>query len=291
MNDLRSKALAFHELHHRTTPLLLSNAWDVASARLTEDAGASAVATTSAGAAWSLGMPDGGQLARDRALEHIARVTASVSVPVTADIESGFADDADAIAETIRGVLAAGAVGVNIEDAAHDRPGTLRPVEEQAAYLAAARSAAEAAGVALFVNARIDTYLRPSGDPAGRLGQTLERAAAYVAAGADGIFVPGVQDPADIAALAERLSVPLNVLAGPGSPSVAELGKLGVARVSLGSAVAEAAYAVARRAAQELFTTGTYSALAGPVPYQELNALLADRPAAERATDQTTQNS
>ncbi|WP_328905667.1 isocitrate lyase/phosphoenolpyruvate mutase family protein [Streptomyces sp. NBC_00234] len=291
MNELRDKALAFHALHHGTAPLALANAWDAASARIAEDAGALAVATTSAGASWSLGVADGGRLSRRRALEHIARVTAAVRVPVTADIESGYADGPDAVAETVRGVLDAGAVGVNIEDAAHDRPGTLRPVKEQAAYLAAARAAADAAGIALFVNARIDTCLRPDGDPAGRLGRTLERAAAYADAGADGIFVPGLLDPAEVAVLAERVSVPLNVLAGPGAPSVAELGRLGAARVSLGSAVAEAAYAVARRAARELFATGTYAALGEPLAYQELNALLAGRDGALRDTDQTTQNS
>ncbi|UUU40195.1 isocitrate lyase/PEP mutase family protein [Streptomyces sp. NBC_00162] len=260
-------ARAFADLHSPAKPLALPNAWDVASARLVEAAGAAAVATTSAGVAWSLGSPDGDALARDRALDLIARVAAAVSVPVTADIESGFGADPAAVAETVAGVLAAGAVGINIED------GTRAPAEH-AERVAAARSAADAAGVPLYINARVDTYLRGLGDPATRLDETLARAAAYLRAGATGVFVPGVTDPATVAELAKGIDAPLNVLVGPGAPSVAELGALGVARVSLGSWVAEAAYAVVRRATEELVSGGTYGSLAGSLPYGELNSLL-----------------
>lgn len=265
--DLAAKATAFADLHTPATPLALANAWDVAGARLVESAGASAVATTSAGVAWSLGAPDGDALARDRALDLIARVAAAVSVPVTADIEGGFAADPAGVAETVAGVLAAGAVGINIEDGS-------RTPAEHAERLAAARAAADAAGVPLFVNARVDTYLRGLGDPATRLDETLARAAAYLRAGASGIFVPGVTDPATVAELAKGVDAPLNILVGPGAPSVAELGALGVARVSLGSWVAEAAYAVVRRATEELLSGGTYGSLADALPYGELNDLL-----------------
>ncbi|MGR8007125.1 isocitrate lyase/PEP mutase family protein [Streptomyces hypolithicus] len=274
-NLLHDSATTFRALHHGSSPLALANAWDAASARLVEEAGALAIATTSAGAAWGLGVADGNRIDAGRALELVARVVASVRVPVTADIESGFADTPDGITKTIEGVLAAGAVGVNIEDAFHGGPTALRPAAEQAEFLSAARAAADAAGVPLFINARIDTYLASVGDPATRLRETLERAGTYVAAGADGIFVPGVTDPETVGALATQLTVPLNVLAGPGAPSVAEFGRLGVARVSLGSAVAQAAYTVARRSAQELFSTGTYSALLDTAAYGELNALFA----------------
>ncbi|MGX1886661.1 isocitrate lyase/PEP mutase family protein [Streptomyces sp. NPDC055287] len=274
MDHLHAKAQAFRSLHQGPSPLALANAWDAASARLVEDAGALAVATTSAGVAWGLGVADGGRLGAGAGLELVARVASAVGVPVTADIEGGYADTPDGVAKTIEGVLAAGAVGVNIEDALHGGPGPLRAAAEQAELLAAARDAADALGVPLFINARIDTYLRSVGDPAARLRETLDRAALYIEAGADGVFVPGVTDPGTVAALAAELTVPLNVLAGPGAPSVAEFGELGVARVSLGSAVAEAAYAVARRSARELFTSGTYNALADGVSYGELNALL-----------------
>ncbi|WP_411109236.1 isocitrate lyase/phosphoenolpyruvate mutase family protein [Streptomyces sp. c-19] len=260
-------ARLFRSLHTSAAPLALANAWDVASARVIEAAGAPAIATTSAGTAWSLGSPDGDILARDRALKLIARIVAAVAVPVTADIEGGYGKDAADVAETIAGVIAAGAVGVNIEDGN-------RPPAELAARLATARQSAERAGVDLFLNARIDTYLFGLGDPDTRLKETLARADLYVGAGADGIFVPGVTDTATIAALARDIPVPLNVMAGPGAPRAAELGTLGVARVSLGSGVAQAAYAAARRAAQDLFATGGYDSLAAGIPFAELDALL-----------------
>ncbi|MGW4423544.1 isocitrate lyase/PEP mutase family protein [Streptosporangium sp. NPDC004631] len=274
MTTLRDKAELFHSLHTGGEVLVLANAWDVASACLVEEAGARAVATTSAGVAWSLGAPDGDRLDRDRALDLVARVAAAVGVPVTADIESGFADTPEGVAETVRGVLDAGAVGVNIEDARYDGSSPLRPVQEQCDRIAAARQAADAAGIPLYINARADVYLCAVGDPAGRLDATLERATAYLAAGASGVFVPGVVDPATVSALTGAIAAPLNILAGPGAPAVAELAGLGVARVSVGSKVVAAAYAAARQATRELLTEGTYTGLAGALDYDELNALL-----------------
>ncbi|MBP2706636.1 isocitrate lyase/phosphoenolpyruvate mutase family protein [Microbispora sp. RL4-1S] len=271
------RAREFRDLHVAGRPLLLPNAWDAVSARIVEEAGAPAVATTSAGVAWSLGVPDGDRLGRGPAVELIARVAATVGVPVTADVESGFADTADGVEETIGAVLAAGAVGVNIEDAHHGGPEPLRPVRDQADRIAAARRAADAVGIPLFVNARTDTYLLSVGDPAGRVAETLRRAAAYLAAGADGIFVPGLTDLAVLSSLVEELQAPLNVLAGPGAPGVAALAGVGVARISLGSSVAAAAYAVAQRAARELFADGTYTTLDGALGYGEINALFTGR--------------
>ncbi|MCX4613655.1 isocitrate lyase/phosphoenolpyruvate mutase family protein [Streptomyces sp. RLB3-17] len=285
-NPTHETALAFRALHIPGRPLVLPNAWDTASARLVEEAGAAAVATTSAGLAWDLGTADGDRLDRDRALGAVARVAAAVRVPVSADIESGYAKDAAGVGDTIRAVLAAGAVGVNIEDALYGREGggegddgedagdggrgPLRPVAEQAERIAAARAAADAAGVPLFINARIDTVLRG----AGGVEETLERAAAFLAAGADGIFVPGVVDPGTVKSLVAGVEGPLNVLAGPGAPSVAELAALGVARISTGSSIAQAAHAVVRRAARELLSAGTYDSLTGGLDYVELNTLL-----------------
>ncbi len=260
----------FRSLHASARPLALANAWDVASARVIEAAGAPAIATTSAGVAWALGSPDGDALARDRALDLIARIADAVAVPVTADIEGGYGQNAAEVAATVVGVLEAGAAGINIED------GT-RPPAELRDRLTAARAALGKAGGELFLNARIDTYLFGLGDPATRLTDTLERARSYVAAGADGIFVPGVADAATIEALVSDIPVPLNVMAGPGAPDVAALGGLGVARVSLGSGVAQAAYAAARRAAQELYGTGGYESLAEGIAFPELNALFAPR--------------
>ncbi|MFD9073252.1 isocitrate lyase/PEP mutase family protein [Streptomyces lasiicapitis] len=268
-------ATAFRALHTPGTPLVLPNAWDIASARIVEAAGAAAVATTSAGLAWALGAADGDRLTRDRALAAVSGIAAAVDVPVTADIESGYAADAAGVADTVRAALAAGVVGVNIEDALYGADQPLRATAEQAERIAAARGAADAAGVPLFLNARIDTYLRGVGEgPDARLAQTLERGAAFLAAGADGVFVPGAVDPATVKALVEGVDGPVNVMAGPGAPSVAELAGLGVARVSVGSGIAQAAHALVREAARELLTEGTYGTLAGGLDYGELNGLL-----------------
>ncbi|WP_329531184.1 isocitrate lyase/phosphoenolpyruvate mutase family protein [Streptomyces sp. NBC_01450] len=276
-NPTHEAALAFRALHTPGRPLVLPNAWDTASALLVEEAGAAAVATTSAGLAWDLGTADGDRLDRDRALGAVARIAAAVRVPVSADIESGYAKDAAGVGNTIRAALAAGAVGVNIEDALYDGEGDgvggrgpLRPVAEQAERIAAARAAADAAGVPLFINARIDTVL--SG--AGGVEETLERAAAFLAAGADGIFVPGAVDPQTVKSLVAGVEGPLNVLVGPGAPAVAELAALGVARISAGSSIAQAAHAVVRRAARELLSAGTYDSLTGGLDYAELNTVL-----------------
>ncbi|MEV4520506.1 isocitrate lyase/phosphoenolpyruvate mutase family protein [Micromonospora tulbaghiae] len=270
MDDQQTRARQFRALHLPGEPLILVNAWDALSARIVAAAGARAVATTSAGVAWSRGAPDGDALARDTAVDVIRRVADAVRVPVTADIESGYGDSPAEVAETIAAVLAAGAVGVNVEDSRHDGGGPLRPVDEQAGRLAAVRAAADRAGIPLYVNARVDTYLRG----AGGVPETVARAEAYLAAGADGIFVPGTVEPETVAALAAAIPAPLNVLAGPGAPPIGELARLGVARVSIGPAVAEAAYAVAQRAAAEVLGAGTYGALAGGLDFDALNELM-----------------
>jgi 2-methylisocitrate lyase-like PEP mutase family enzyme len=257
---VNEKAALFRSLHVPGKPLVLANAWDVASARIAEQAGSRAVATSSAGVAWSLGVPDGEVVDRDIAVSAIRHIASAVRVPVTADIVSGFGATPDEVAETVRAVVAAGAVGVNIED-------SVRDVDEQCARYAAARAAA---GDALYLNARIDTYIRGAGD----LAETVARAEAYLAAGADGVFVIGVVDPNTVAALVEKIPAPLNVMGGPGAAPISELARLGVARVSLGAAVAEAAYAVMRNATREALTAGTYESLAGPIGFDEMNRLV-----------------
>jgi 2-methylisocitrate lyase-like PEP mutase family enzyme len=274
MTSQQDLAQLFRSLHTPGSPLLLANAWDLGSARLVADCGARAVATTSAGVAWGLGTADGNKLDVDETVALVSRIAAAVDVPVSADIESGFGADASGVARTVARIIAAGAVGVNIEDSHTEPVSPLRPTAEQAERIAATRAAADAAGVPLFVNARIDTYFRGVGDPAECLDETLTRARAYVDAGADGVFVPYVTDLAVVAKLAEGVGVPLNILAGPGAPSVAELAKAGAARISLGSSMASAAYGVVRRATRELFTAGTYGALADGVGYAELNTLM-----------------
>ena len=263
-----SRAELFRRLHTEGGPLVLPNAWDAASAALVERAGAAAVATTSGAVAWSLGAADGDRLPRAELVAAVRRIAGTVSVPVTADCESGGPAPA-AVGETVRQVLDAGAVGVNLEDGGVP----LRPVAEQAGRIAAARAAADAVGVPLFVNARVDVFLRQVGERAERLPETVRRARAYAEAGADGIFVPGVLDPAVLVELVGRIPLPVNVLAGPGGPTIAELAATGVRRISLGTALAEAAYATARRAAVELLSTGTYDSLADGIAYPDMQAL------------------
>ncbi|MGW2871552.1 isocitrate lyase/PEP mutase family protein [Kitasatospora sp. NPDC001225] len=264
----RERARLLRELHRPGEPLVLANAWDVPSARLVAAAGARAVATASASVSWSLGSADGGGADPGQVLARTAQVVRAVDLPVTADLEGGYADTAAGVGETVAALLATGAVGVNLEDEG-------RPPAEAAERIAAARAAADAAGVPLFVNARTDVFLRGIGAPEGRLDDAVHRLRAYVEAGADGVFVPGVSDPETIAALVGAVPAPLNVLAGPGSPAVAELAKLGVARISLGPGLAEVAYAAVRRAAEEVYGSGTFTALSEGLGYPELNRLSA----------------
>lgn len=238
----RAKARHFHDLHRDGSVLALATAWDVASARVVEQAGGQAISTTSAGVARRLGTADGDGPARQRALGLIAAVVAAVDVPVTADIESGFAANPAGVGETVRCVLAAGAVGVTIEDVGYAAAAPLRPIGEQVQRLAAVRAAADDVDIPLYVNARIDVYLRAAVPQPRRLAATLERAGAYLAAGADGVYVPGVVDPTTISVLVREIPAPLNILAGHGTPGIAELARLGVARVTIGSTRTEATY-------------------------------------------------
>ncbi|MBV9880129.1 MAG: isocitrate lyase/phosphoenolpyruvate mutase family protein [Gemmatirosa sp.] len=276
MTTLHERAALLRRLHAREDgrPLVLPNAWDAVSARLVEEAGARAIATTSSGVSWSLGRADGHGLARDEMLAAVRRIAAAVRVPVTADVEGGYgAETPEDVAETVRGVLDAGAVGVNLEDTRRAGGPALLDPAAHAGRLAAARAAADSSGIPLFVNARVDVYLRQAGAPETRFDETVRRAHAYVAAGADGIFVPGVADADTIGRLAAAIDAPLNVLAGPDSPDVATLAALGVARISLGGGLAEAAMALVRRAANEVLREGTYHALGGALSYAELNGL------------------
>ena len=197
----------------------------------------------------------------------VGRIVKAVKVPVTADIEDGYADSPEGVSLTVTGVLEAGAVGINIEDGNSD---PAQFVEK----IAAARRAADRLAADLFINARIDVFLPGNGPEEHHIEEALKRAVQYVDAGADGIFVPGAASEVAISALVQGVCVPLNVMAGPGSINVGELGRLGVARVSLGSDVAQAAYAVAQRAAEELFTAGTYGSTADGLDYGTLNGLL-----------------
>jgi 2-methylisocitrate lyase-like PEP mutase family enzyme len=269
--ELRESAERLLALH-RGPILVLPNAWDVASARVVEEAGFPAVATSSAGVAAVLGYPDGERVPRDEMLGMVSRIARAVRVPVTADLEAGYGS----AGATVEAALRAGAVGMNLEDGRRDEK-ALATVEEHAASVREARAAADRLGVHFVINARTDVYLARVGPEAERFDHALRRAAAYLAAGADCIFVPGVRDAETIGRLAAAIRGPLNVLAGPGTPPVAKLASLGVARVSAGSNPMRAALTAARCAVEEMRDRGTYSFAEGILTHAEVNALLSDR--------------
>jgi 2-methylisocitrate lyase-like PEP mutase family enzyme len=270
----RRQAEILAGLHRPGDPLLLANAWDAASAIVIAQTGAKAIATTSAGVAWSLGVPDGADLGRDRAVAAIERIAAVVPLPVSADIEAGYGSSPDDVAATMTAALRAGAVGVNLEDRSGQADAPLFEPAEQARRLAAARAAADRLAIPAWINARTDVYLshpRPADE---RLREALHRAAVYADAGADSLFVPGLTDLEAIAQLAAG-PLPIAVMVWAGAPTVPELTAAGAVRISLGSAIVQAAYALAARASTELLTQGSYDSTAGGIPYDATNAAMA----------------
>ncbi len=254
------KADILRELHRPT--LVLPNAWDAASARIFERAGFPAIGTTSAGVAFALGYPDGQKLTREEMLEVVARIAKAVNVPVTADVEAGY-DDA---VETARAVWAAGAVGMNLEDTAGsddllDLPKMIRQIR--------------AAVPKIVLNARTDIFLHQIGDEATRFDRAVDRLNAYRDAGADCLFAPGVREAAIIKRLVDAVRGPLNILAVAGTPPIAELKSMGVARVSIGSGAMRAMLGLVDRIATELRDHGTYESMVeGAIPYADVNRLL-----------------
>ncbi|HXO35570.1 MAG TPA: isocitrate lyase/phosphoenolpyruvate mutase family protein [Candidatus Acidoferrales bacterium] len=278
MAQEQAKAASFRVLHSGGEILLLPNVWDVASARLIEESGFPAAATSSAGIAFSLGYPDGQRISREQMLTVIARIAEAVRVPVTADVEAGYGKTPEDAGRTARAVVEAGAVGMNLEDAIGDSPSVLVELPLQLEKIRAVREMASRLRVPLVLNARTDMYLLQIGDPAERYDETVRRLSAFREAGADCVFAPGVRDAPTIGRLVADLKCPINILAGPGSPSVPELAKLGVARVSLGSATMRATVGCLRRIAQELKATGTYSSLEDAPSHAEMNRMMERKP-------------
>lgn len=274
LENQKAQALAFRSMHHGPRILVLPNVWDVASARIIEDAGYPALATTSAGVAFSLGYPDGQKISRDEMLARVARIVRAVNVPVTADVEGGYGDRPDDAAETARGVIASGVVGMNFEDGTGDPSRPLVDLSRQLEKIRAIREAALKTGVLLVLNARTDVYLDQVGAPETRYDETLKRAIAYRDAGAECVFVPGVRDPEIIRRLVADLKCPLNILAGVGSPPIGQLEELGVARVSLGSGPMRATLGFLRRMAEELKAAGTYNAFEGAPSHGDVNKMM-----------------
>lgn len=273
MGDSPNDRAGLLRSYHDGRGLVLANAWDAGSAVVTADAGALAIGTTSAGVSWALGRPDGQRLTRDDMVQAVRRIVDAVDIPVTADIEGGYGPAPQDVDATVTAVLAAGAVGINLEDS-RDVGGPLFSAEEQAERIRAARQAAVASEVPdMVINARTDVFLFAIGEPDGRLDEVRRRAEGCADAGADCLFVPGLLDLAALESLVAALPLPVNAMAGPGGPSVEELRSVGVQRISVGPVIAQVAYTAARAAARELFASGTYDACAGAADFAELNAL------------------
>ena len=263
-------ATRFHALHADGL-LRLANAWDAGSARLAQAAGARAVATSSAAVAWAHGWPDGDLLPVELLLATTRAIAGATELPVTIDIEGGYSDEPARVGELVTALLEAGAVGINIEDGSKD-PALL------CAKIAAARAAASEAGVDLYINARIDTWLRGLALAGQRVGETLARAARYRAAGASGLFAPGVTDADEIAALVAGTDMPVNVLAWTGLPDAQRLAQLGVRRLSAGSAISEAMHGHVLAMMREFVATGRVdTGGVAAATYGELQALMAQR--------------
>ena len=270
----QNKAKQFYDLHKGQNVLVLPNAWDPSSARLFELAGFQAIGTTSAGIAHSLGYAEPEKMSREEMLLSIKRIVDVVSLPVSADIEAGYADTAEGVSDTIQLVITAGAVGANIEDSPGLDGNALLDLKNQVERLQAAREAANSSQLHFVINARTDIYLFNIGEPNTQLNQVIERANHYLAAGADCVFIPGIGDSNIIARLVREIHGPINILANPNVPNTMELQRLGVKRVSTGSGPMRATLALVRQIANELFVEGTYNNFtANSIPYNEVNAL------------------
>ena len=272
----RAKADTFLALHRGPRMLILPNAWDVVSARLYELEGFAAIATTSAGISSTLGYPDGQRIGLGEMVEVVRRIVEHVAVPVSADLEAGYATDPDRVARSAEAALAVGAVGINLEDGTGDRTIPLFDEVLQAEKIVAVREMATTAGIHLVVNARTDVYLVDDGTPAELLRDAIRRGNAYRRAGADCVFVPdmGTLDGAAISRLVTEIDAPINVVAGDRTPPLPELEEIGVARVTFGPRPMRATLALIRRMAREWLETGTYSAMtADSLSYAEVNAM------------------
>lgn len=263
MSSSAQKARATHlrQLHHAAGPLVLPNAWDAASARIIAQAGCQAIATTSSGVAAALGYRDGQRISREMLVEAIARITHVVECPVTADVEAGYGTTIDAVLETVRAVIATGAVGINIEDSLIQPEHALRDIAYQIELITALRELATTMDVPFVINARVDVFLLAIGEPAGRFEHAVRRANAYLQAGADCIYPIGNLDRAVIANLVTAIPGPINILGGPPQPTIPELAQLGVARVSVGGRLMSAVLGHVRAIARELLEQGTYTSL------------------------------
>lgn len=257
--EQKERATLFRRFHQGVPLLVLPNVWDAASARIIEQAGFRAVATTSSGVATALGYPDGQQISREMLIKALARITRVVKCPVTADIESGYGNSIEEILQTVQMVIGTGVVGINIEDSLKHQEKALADLSYQVELIKGLRKLATALDVPFVINARVDTFLLAYGPPESRFEHTVERANAYLQAGADCIYPIGTLEPATIANLVQAINGPINILGSPATLTLPELEQLGVARVSLGGGLMRSALGHIRMVARELLEHGTYT--------------------------------
>ncbi|HLZ22272.1 MAG TPA: isocitrate lyase/phosphoenolpyruvate mutase family protein [Ktedonobacterales bacterium] len=272
----QERAAQFRRFHHETPLLVLPNIWDAASARLVEQAGFRAIATTSSGVAAALGYRDGQHISRDMLIDATARITRVVACPVTADIEAGYGSSIDEVLQTVKAVIATGVVGINIEDSLPQSGKALVDVSRQVELIHALREVATSIDIPFVINARVDTFLLADGEPASRFEHAVQRANAYLQAGADCAYPIGILDRDTIANLVKAINGPINIMGGPPHPPLPELAQLGVARVSLAGRLMSAALGHLRAILAELREHGTYARLsAETLSSAELTSLFA----------------
>lgn len=277
MTSLKDKARRFSEMHAAPGIIVLPNAWDIGSAVIMADAGFPAIATTSAGVAFAQGLPDGEKIAKERMLEIVAGIAASVPVPVTADLEAGYGPKPEHVARTVKDAIDAGLAGCNIEDTLNRGSKKLYDFEASVDRIRAGAEAAKKAGVAFVLNARTDAYLMQLGDAKTNFAESVRRANAYLAAGATSAFVPGALDAETTKQLAHEIDGPMNVLgafAGRPSPlTVDDLEKIGVKRISIGGSLAGAVLGLIRRAVGDLKTKGAFTYHEGAMTHADSTQL------------------
>jgi len=272
-----AKAEEFRRLHDRRRVLILPNAWDVPSARVFEDEGFPAVATSSAGMMVSLGYADGEDIPTSEFIAAVKRVAGVLSVPLSADVVGGFGDSPEGVARSVGAVVKAGAVGINIEDFVHSTK-KLLPVEKQVSKLRRLVELRKPLKVPYVINARTDALRFGAGDDDAKLAEAIRRAEAYRDVGADCVYPMGLTDAKSISKFVTALDFPINVMVRRGLPPVSELRRLGVARVSFGPSASYAAMGLLKRASKEVLEKGTYDSLVeGAIGFDELNALAVPR--------------
>lgn len=272
IETLAEKARLLRSLHQPGKPVVFFNVWDAVSARILEELGYPAIATSSAAVAWIEGFPDGEHISRKAMLEGVKRVTSAVRVPVTADLEGAYGPRVEDAGETARGAIEAGAVGLNFEDGGEK--GSVDDIDLMCDRIEAMVEMGQRLGVPLVVNARTDVFLADIGpDDAWRLKEAIERGRRFLQAGAGCVFVPGVTDERTIEALTKQIPGPVNILANASAPPVSRLAELGVARISVGGAAIAHALSHFRSAAVQTLKDGTFGFAADRISHAELNAL------------------